>query len=270
MSKPITRTWRGTSIKDFSIIASPQNDTNLINGYMVLNSNVSTNEAATSDILLTGPHRIPETLRQIQINSPTGANAGLSFFITGIGCPAAQLDTNFNPLGAVNQEVSETITNVTGGAGTQRSVNLYKQVNSIRVSGGSITATVAAGYGTLGITDPIMCDYNRTDWFATLQAQYFTLGPTTVLQYLLYFSVTDPYEAKPPYYGQWAYFPEPPGIDVSTLNTINTDFSGAYGHTSQLGDIPTPVTMIWANCNDAGYQIDDILTLTFTQQGIRS
>ncbi len=270
MSKPVTRTWIGNNAQTFSAIASPQTQGQLINGYMVLNSNMTTNQAATSDILLTGPHHIAETVRQIQINTPSGANAGLSFFITGIGCPEAQLDTNGNPLGPVNQVISETITNVTPGAGTQRSVNIYKQVNSILVSGGNITGTVAVGYGTKGITDPFMCDYNRIDWYATLQAQFYNGGFLNVLNYVLYFSVTEPYEAKYPNPGQWSYFPEPPGIDVTLLNSLNTAFSGTYGQTSQLGEIPSPVTMIWANCDDGGYAIDDTLYLTFTQQGIRS
>ncbi len=263
MSKPITSIWPSNSF-GFTDIASPQSNTNLINGQMVLNPNTGIYPASNPPPS-SGAYVMPGMVRQIQISSISN-NAGINFLVQGLGCPAAQLDTNGNPLGPVNQIISETI--VGPNNSTVQSVNIYKYITSITPST-AIVGSVSAGWGRQGITDPIMCDYNRIGWYATLQAQYY-IGIGAVTDYTIYVSNTQAYEAKPPYYGQWEYFPTPPGIMVTPLSAISSAFVD-NAQVSQVGNIPFPLTMIWANCNDnADLTLDNLLYLTFLQQGIRS
>lgn len=248
MSQPLVSYWPSI-VANTQTIASAQ--TLATAGPLVLNYNGPQTLAVPAFPVFT----MPGIVRNIAIGSEED-NTGVEFTITGLGCPFAQLDEDFNPQGLVNQPISETITGPESTVVTTASI--FSRVDSITTNAAT-NEDVQVGYGNYGITAYQFLDVNRISWNAAYQAQYVQVDSDPTLTYSLYVSLTRPYE-----------FIESQGTIIFPPQKIAANKLVDAAETTNFGVLANPVYIIWAQCTESTVDSQDSFYLTTLQTGIRS
>ncbi len=223
MSIPIVLQW-SESFANLAVIAA---STTLAGaGSLAINSNLPNSQVSTH-----GPYVYDKMARTVSFTSNSAtSNAGVAITITGIG---SAVDSNGNPTG-IYSAISETISAGPAGYSIVNSANIYTQISAISVNG-AITS-LSAGFGTTGVTDYVFMDYNRSAWYATVQAQ---LVNHVALSYTINQSLTKP-ETPVIQYGTLASAPA--GVPAFAVSTATTNAT-----TNQIAQLTFPVCEVWAN-----------------------
>lgn len=210
-------------------------------GNLILNSNVSSSTIVSQN---SGPYFYDRVARTVSFTSTNNLSAR-TITITGIG---ATIDgTTGNP----NQAFSLTTETLAGpNNNTVESAKIYTVINSIRIDGAA--NALSAGFGTKGITQYYLCDYDRVGWYASYQGVVYN---HSTLTYTIYVSLTKP--ESPTAIG--TVTPYPQVIPATSLGT-------ADGFATQLLTTAYPVAITWATVKATA--AEDFY-FTFLQQGIR-
>lgn len=238
MASPIVLYWAPSDGNE-QVIATSQDL--LAAGNLVLNSNLQNSPVSTS-----GPYLYSQVARTVALSSPNDLSL-VNFTISGIG---SDVDMNGNPTGAF-----AVTTEIMAGPNNESldSTKIWKQINSI--SGDAVANGISAGFGTSGITQYTFMDYNKTAFYATCQMQVLDGAGLT---YTVYESLTKP--ETPNNRGSFDVWPVAiPAFSVAAGMIAAT--------TSQIAQIVSPITIIWAAISDT---TDDSAYFTVLQQGTHS
>lgn len=210
-------------------------------GNLVLNSN-QTSSTGTSN----GPYVFNNVVRNVSFSS-TNNLGGVNITVNGLG---TSVDVSGNPTGMINQSITETIAGPNNN--TVYTANIFSRIDSISID--AAANGLSAGLGNKGITAYIFPDYDRTSWYASVQAAVYN---RTTLTYTMYDSLTKPENINYPFANLKPYPFEIPAFLIGTANAT----------ANQLLSIASPASIIWATiAANAG----EDFYFTFLQQGTHS